>query len=151
MQLVEYISKNEADTVALARMLALKAPKTAIYTLKGTLGMGKSVFARGFIRTLMGGEVEVPSPTFTLVQHYEAPQTEIWHFDLYRIEDPQEIYEIGWEEAAINGISLIEWSERLGDILPDHHIEIAFEPLEKSARKIMVSAPDELLEYVNGL
>ncbi len=148
MQLVEYISKNEADTVELARKLALKAPSTMIYILKGTLGMGKSVFARGFIRTLMGEEVEVPSPTFTLVQQYEAPTREIWHFDLYRIETPDEVYEIGWEEACVNAISLIEWPERLGGILPENYIEIAFEAMDGDARKIIISAPEELKEYV---
>ncbi len=135
----EIISHNEEETAHLARTLAKSAKPTDIFTLRGTLGMGKSVFARNFIHELAGAEIEVPSPTFTLVQTYETEKAPIWHFDLYRIEEAEEIYEIGWEEALGQGILLIEWPERLGSILPKEHTEVAFEMLGRGLRTITVS------------
>ena len=88
--------------------------------LKGELGSGKTYFARAFI-----GEEEVPSPTFTLVQIYDRPQNRIWHFDLYRLEAPEQAIELGIEEAFASGISLIEWPERLGRLIPAERLEIA--------------------------
>ena len=88
--------------------------------LKGALGSGKTYFARAFI-----GEDEVPSPTFTLVQIYDRPQGRIWHFDLYRLEAPDQAVELGIEEAFASGISLIEWPERLGRLIPAERLEIA--------------------------
>jgi len=91
-----------------------------VIALKGELGSGKTYFARAFI-----GEEEVPSPTFTLVQIYDRPQGRIWHFDLYRLEAPDQAIELGIEEAFASGISLIEWPERLGRLIPAEHLEIA--------------------------
>ena len=85
--------------------------------LKGELGAGKTTFARAFIRARGGGEA-VPSPTFTLVQIYEIGDVPIWHFDAYRLRDPDEAWELGIEDAFRDGISLIEWPERLGPLLP---------------------------------
>ena len=140
-QLIEIISKNEEETKVFARKIAENSPPIALYALNGTLGMGKSVFARAFIRHLMGDDVDVPSPTFTLVQSYETKKATLWHFDLYRTKTPEEIYEIGWEEALGHGICLVEWSERLGNLLPENHINIKFESLGDNARNISVSYP----------
>ena len=85
---------SEADTAALGELLAARAQPGDVFALYGTLGMGKSVLARAFIQKLCGGQ-EVPSPTFTLVQTYEAPEFDIYHFDLYRLKSPEEIFEIG--------------------------------------------------------
>ena len=100
-------------------MAALARPGDVI-ALKGALGSGKTHFARAFI-----GEDEVPSPTFTLVQIYDRPQGRIWHFDLYRLEAPDQAIELGIEEAFASGISLIEWPERLGRLIPAERLEIA--------------------------
>lgn len=112
-----FISKSEKDTKKLAETLAQKAKRGDVFALFGTLGMGKSVFARAFIQKLTDAK-EVPSPTFTLVQQYEASDFEIYHFDLYRLKSPDEVFELGFEEAVYEGVCLIEWPEQAGDWLP---------------------------------
>jgi len=129
MQVFE--SHSEDDTGRIAAGFAARAQAGDINILIGPLGAGKSVFARRFIQSLCG-EVDVPSPTFTLVQTYDSPAGTIWHFDLYRLEDPEEIYEIGWEEALAGGILLIEWPERLGPHLPAKARSISITPKDTS-------------------
>lgn len=128
--------RNESDTASFAAQCAAAAKNGDIFTLSGPLGAGKSVFCRSFIQHLSGSDIDVPSPTFTLVQTYETPKGTIWHFDLYRIEDPEEIYEIGWEEALSDGILLIEWPERLENHMPSTRKEIIFEDINGESRNI---------------
>jgi|SRR5271165_4663944 len=116
---------DEAATATLAARIAAVARPADVIALKGELGAGKTVFARAFIRAL-GGPDEVPSPTFTLVQIYDVDTTVIWHFDLYRLHAPEDAWELGIEDAFTAGISLIEWPERLGPLLPDRRLEITF-------------------------
>ncbi len=112
--------------MALAGALSRIARAGDVIALKGDLGTGKTVFARAFIRALCGAETEVPSPTFTLVQIYDLDDEEtLHHFDLYRLEDPEEALELDIDDAFADGISLIEWPERLGSYLPRQHLEIA--------------------------
>src|SRR5215470_13086350 len=110
---------DEAATAAFAARVSAVAAAGDIIALKGDLGAGKTTFARAFIRA-HGCEEEVPSPTFTLVQIYEVGPIAIWHFDLYRINSPDEAWELGIEDAFLEGISLIEWPDRLGSLLPQH-------------------------------
>ena len=114
---------DEAATAAFAARVSALAATRDIIALKGDLGAGKTTFARGFIRA-RGCTEEVPSPTFTLVQVYELGAAAIWHFDLYRIKSPEEAWELGIEDAFSEGISLIEWPERLGPLLPPRRLEI---------------------------
>lgn len=119
-----YTTNTPEETVHLARTIAALLKPHDVLLLKGELGAGKSTFARAVIRALCGEHTEVPSPTFTLVQTYEAPKFVLWHFDLYRLEHSEEIYELGIEEAYSNGVCLIEWPERLGPYLPKEYLEI---------------------------
>jgi tRNA threonylcarbamoyladenosine biosynthesis protein TsaE len=110
-----------------------------IVCLWGDLGAGKTTFARVLIRGLVGEPVEVPSPTFTLVQTYDTPQGEVWHCDLYRLNNPEEVFELGLEEAFHEAICLLEWPERLGDILPRRRIDITFHTINETTRTIVVT------------
>jgi tRNA threonylcarbamoyladenosine biosynthesis protein TsaE len=95
-----------------------------IVALYGELGAGKTTLARALI-TQLGYAGEVPSPTFTLVQTYDLSPVAVWHFDFYRIDDADEIIELGIEEALAEAISLIEWPERMGPLLPPDRLDIA--------------------------
>ncbi len=118
---------NEAATAALAARIAALARPGDVIALKGELGAGKTSFARAFIRA-RGGRGEVPSPTFTLVQVYELADAAVWHFDGYRLRDPEEAWELDIEDAFSAGISLVEWPERFGPLLPRRRLEIALSP-----------------------
>lgn len=131
---------SEHETTALAARLAASSKAGDVFLLEGPLGAGKSVFARAFIRSLCGEETDVPSPTFTLVQTYDAPGAVLWHFDLYRLENAEEIYEIGWEDA-LSGIILLEWPQRLGDYAPRHARRITIETLGGESRRITINEP----------
>jgi tRNA threonylcarbamoyladenosine biosynthesis protein TsaE len=117
---------DEAATARLAASLAKIARAGDVIALRGTLGAGKTSFARAFIAAL-GGGAEVPSPTFTLVQVYDVAPAPVWHFDLYRTSAPDEALELGIEEAFARAISLIEWPERLGDLLPAERLDVALD------------------------
>jgi tRNA threonylcarbamoyladenosine biosynthesis protein TsaE len=112
------ILKDEGDTTALGAALAHSARGGDVITLSGPLGVGKTALARGFIEAL-GQPGEVPSPSFAIVQPYEEIDPPVWHVDLYRIEDPSEIEELGLDAAA-EVVLLVEWPERVGgDAWPD--------------------------------
>lgn len=112
---------NEAATETLGATLALRLKVGDVVGLTGDLGAGKTTLARAIIRAAADDpDLIVPSPTFTLVEVYETPRGTYWHFDLYRLEAPEQVYELGWEEARAEGIVLIEWPDRLGPLLPKH-------------------------------
>ena len=136
-----FYSTSEQDTVILAKNIAKIAEKGDVFALFGTLGMGKSVFARAFIQSFIG-EQEVPSPTFTLLQTYDAPDFEIYHFDLYRLKSEEEIFELGMEEALYEGVCLIEWPEKMKNYLPKNVFNIDITPFSKG-RCIKISTTDK--------
>jgi tRNA threonylcarbamoyladenosine biosynthesis protein TsaE len=122
---------NLADADATARLGASLATHLKIgdaVCLFGPLGAGKSTLARGLIRALTTPDEDVPSPTFTLVQTYEGEAMAIAHFDLYRLTDPDEVHELGLDEALDDGIALIEWPERLEGRLPPDRLDIVLIP-----------------------
>lgn len=138
-----HTTTTEQETAALAQTLAqtLTGQSTPqILTLKGTLGAGKSVFARALIRSLTNDPaLTVPSPTFTLVQTYDSPHGPIHHYDLYRLENEEEIYELGWEESLTEGISIIEWPERLAGMKPADTLDITIEATDNTTRTVTIS------------
>ena len=132
---MEFFSGDEDDTQALARALAPLLAAGDVLCLSGDLGMGKSVFARALVRALAGvPDLEVPSPTFTLIQTYETAVASVWHFDLYRIKAAEDIYELGWEEALFGGITLVEWPERLEGLAPGERLDIVISAAEQGRR-----------------
>lgn len=137
---MDYISRSEDDTVALARRLAAGLKPGDVLCLHGDLGMGKSVFARGLIRAFSNKpDLEVPSPTFTLVQTYDTAAGDVWHFDLYRLKNPDEVYELGWEEGRANAIVIVEWPERLGYLMPPGRIDINLSQAADGARLLQIT------------
>ena len=123
--LIHQIDLKDADeTAALGSRLGPFLQPGDIVALDGDLGTGKTTFARGLIQSELGGDQDVPSPTFTLVQTYDLPAGELWHFDLYRLEEPEEVYELGIEDAFSDAISMIEWPDRMGCLLPRDHLRI---------------------------
>lgn len=112
---------DERATDQLGATLAARLQIGDVVGLKGELGAGKTTLARAILRAAAeDARLIVPSPTFTLVEVYETPRGSFWHFDLYRLETPEHVFELGWEEALAEGISIIEWPERLGPLLPKH-------------------------------
>lgn len=119
-----YESFCPEDTYSLGRELGEKAVSGQIYCLSGDLGTGKTLFAKGFAKGL-GIDDPVSSPTFTIVQEYEDGRIPFYHFDVYRVTDIEEMYEIGYEEYFYgHGVVLIEWAELIDEILPDKRINI---------------------------
>jgi tRNA threonylcarbamoyladenosine biosynthesis protein TsaE len=135
---------DESATAALAARLAAAARPGDAFALTGALGSGKTVFARAFINARAARPEEVPSPTFTLVQAYEfadaSERVLVYHFDLFRIRDAAEIRELGIDDAFADGISLIEWPEKLNGRLPADRVEIALDqgPTPDSRRARLV-------------
>lgn len=113
-------------TVTLAFRLAPLLRAGDVIALRGGLGAGKTFFARAVIQAL-GGPEEVPSPTFTLVQTYDLAPAPVWHFDLYRLTRPEDAHELDIEDAFAEAISLIEWPERLGPLLPAERLDVHLE------------------------
>lgn len=136
------IAKTEEDTALFAYNIAKTAQKGDCFCLHGDLGAGKTSFSRYFIQSIISKDTEVPSPTFTLVQTYDKDDYSIWHFDLYRVEDPEEIYELGWEEAIQDNILLIEWPEKAQAHMPKtaHHIYITIN--DDQTRTILIKQSD---------
>lgn len=130
---------NEAATRDLGRKLAASLRPGDALCLTGPLGAGKSTLARALIRALTTPDEEVPSPTFTLVQFYETASFALAHFDLYRLSDPDEAYEIGLDEALDGGVAVIEWPQRLEGRLPATRLDIDI-ALDGDARRAVIAA-----------
>jgi tRNA threonylcarbamoyl adenosine modification protein YjeE len=118
--------EDEQATGRLMVDIAAQIEAGDLITLSGDLGAGKTTFARALIRYLAGDDnVEVPSPTFTLMQAYELPRFNLVHADLYRLSGPGELAELGFEDAAEDAVTLLEWPDRAGGQLPPNRIDVA--------------------------
>lgn len=141
-----YETENGDETAALGERLGQEAKPGDIYTLSGDLGVGKTVFAGGFAKGL-GITEPVTSPTFTILQIYEEGRMPLYHFDVYRIGDVEEMEEIGYEDCFFgSGVCLIEWAELIEELLPQKHAEIMIEKDLKRGfdyRRITVTGKDE--------
>lgn len=132
--------QNEADTIRMGEELALVVKPGDCLALRGDLGAGKSTLSRALLRALADDDyLEVPSPTFTLVQNYDL-RLPVAHFDLYRLSDPAELEEIGFMDALENGVCLVEWPDKAGDCLPQTLIDISFAFDPAGGRTVSITA-----------
>lgn len=120
-----FVSKNELETKELAKRISSKLNNGDIIVLSGDLGSGKTKFTEGIL-SYFGLENEISSPTFTIVNEYISENTNIYHFDVYRLSDVDEFYAIGGEEYFSKGICIIEWGEIIEEILPKDYMKITF-------------------------
>ena len=143
-----YITASPAETEAvgaeLAKELCIRAPHGTLIALEGEMGVGKTALVRGFCEAL--GIRGTKSPTYTIVNEY-AGRIPVFHFDMYRIEDEEDLYAIGFEDyLARDGYLLLEWSENVKDALPSPHITLRIERTDMaSGRRISVFGLDETL------
>lgn len=124
---------DEAATQRLGAAIAAGLKAGEAICLTGPLGAGKSTLARALVRALTTPDEDVPSPTFTLVQFYEGPRLKVAHFDLYRLSNPDEAYEIGLDEALDEGAAVIEWPQRLEGRLPPDRLDVEIALLDDDA------------------
>ncbi len=137
------ISENSEETYTLAELITARVKPGQVIALKGDLGSGKTTFTKGVARAL-GIKQHITSPTFLIVKTYDVPQEKInklYHLDLYRLQSEKEIEEIGIKEILRDphGIVIIEWAERMGNLLPKDRIEIDFEYVDENKRKITLN------------
>ncbi len=127
-----------------AKELARKIEAPICIALWGDMGAGKTTFTKAFIRTLLDDDkADIPSPTFTLVQIYSTDKGEVWHSDLYRLNDPEETIELGLLEAFQKAICIIEWPDRLGNLLPAKRIDIYLDIVDENHRSIRIEEKHE--------
>ena len=145
---------NSIDqTTEFARRFAATFRRGDCLLLEGSIGAGKTHFARSAIQSLQDVPEDVPSPTFTLVQTYDTRSGELWHADLYRLTSPEEIEELGLTEAFETAICLVEWPDRLGDMVPEGALRMAFHthPENDEGRRIVLSGGDKWQDRLQGL
>lgn len=145
MKHYKFISKSENDTKNFAKKLASKLKLKDVIVLTGELGSGKTKFTEGFL-SYFDLENQISSPTFTIVNEYQKNDITIYHFDVYRLEDSSEFYELGGEEYFEKGICLIEWGELIQDALPKKYIHITFEKddTDENIRVINIESEEDL-------
>src|SRR5205823_11652060 len=131
--------RSEEETAAVGAALARAARPGDVIALSGPLGAGKTAFARGFIDAL-GHDGDVPSPSFAIVQPYDDLDPPVWHVDLYRIEDPSEMDELGLDASA-EAVLLVEWPERAGAGAWPEALRLSFRFGEKGERILTAKAP----------
>jgi tRNA threonylcarbamoyladenosine biosynthesis protein TsaE len=127
----EFISHSAIETMNFAYNLASKLNIGDIVVLNGDLGAGKTKFTEGFLK-YFGLDKEVSSPTFTIVNEYNANNLNIYHFDVYRLESSDEFYAIGGEDYFSFGICIIEWGSIISDALPNEYIQISFDKIDEN-------------------
>lgn len=147
MQLTRNTAGPE-ETYRIGKMLGQKARPGQVYALTGDLGVGKTIFTKGFAEGL-GVTEPVTSPTFTILQSYTDGRVPLYHFDVYRIEETEEMDEIGYEDCFYgDGVALVEWAEQIEELLPEDTVRVVIrkDPAEGADfREIRITAPDGVL------
>ena len=136
----ETTSPDQTADLAISLGQILKAGSCLL--LVGSVGAGKSVFARALIQSLQDTPEDVPSPTFTIVQTYETNLGDLWHCDLYRISSPHEVIELGLDDAIATAVTLIEWPENLADLTPPDALTVRINDLGGDVRKLSFESTD---------
>lgn len=130
----QWISHSEDETATIAQEVAGRLQFPCVLCLYGDLGAGKTAFSRALIHHLCGDDgITVPSPTYNFVQTYDHDT--IWHFDLYRVDHADDIYDLGWEEAQGAKLCIIEWPERLNGLKPQKTVDIMIDLLPDGTRR----------------
>jgi len=143
-----------AQTTALARRIAPLLTAGDVLLMDGPIGAGKSFFARSLILALLPQPEDIPSPTFTIVQTYDATAFEIWHCDLYRLSSAFEAQELGLEDAFETALCLVEWPDRLGDLAPKDALYLSLSQTENTDERLITISSnskrwEKFLEQVN--
>lgn len=139
---------TEEDTSRLGEQLAAILQPGDTVLLEGAIGAGKTHLARALIRARLGRAEDVPSPTFTLVQTYAAPGAEVWHADLYRLTHPDEVWELGLDDAFATALCLVEWPDRLGHHVPDKALRLTLSTLGAGRLATLTGGREGLLAAV---
>lgn len=144
--------KNEEQTLKMGKIIASSIEDGCIIALIGNLGSGKTTLSKSIIYYITDIK-DTPSPTFNIVNEYNANEKTIYHFDFYRLEDEKELYGIGFDDYISNrkAIILIEWADKFLDFLPQNHIKIQFEKLENSRNICISSFAGKYIDTVNTI
>lgn len=137
---MDYITRSAAETEQLGARLARALEPGDVIAFRGDLGAGKTAFTRGLARGL-GIREPVTSPTYTIVNEYPQGRLPLFHFDMYRLSDPEELFDLGWEDyLAREGVCAVEWSENVAEALSDPIlISIRRDPAEEDTRHITIT------------
>jgi len=146
---MEFILNNLKDTNKFGQKLAQITREDDIFCLKGNLGSGKTSIARAFIKYFTKSD-KILSPTFPMLITYEYANNVIWHYDMYRLENPADVWNLSLEEAFNKGIILIEWPEIIEHLIPNKKIEITIKDITGNRRLIKINGRKELLEKLEG-
>ncbi len=147
---MEVLLSSLEDTNRLAKALAPLLKVQDVILLQGDLGVGKTCFARALLHAL-GVTGEVPSPTFTLVQSYDVADLSIFHFDLYRLKVEEEIEELGFDDAVIDGVVLVEWPEKAESYMPRGALKLQFDLNAQGQRKVSLCIPKKWQDRLGDL
>lgn len=141
---MELTNLNLNDMRKAASELAKDLSQGDVVCLYGTLGAGKTTFTQFLVEALGGQINEVTSPTFNILHIYDTSSCEVHHFDLYRLDDPKEVYELGIEDSFLNGITIIEWPEIIEGILPKHTIKVVLSISETNPNQRDINTTTDL-------